>query len=229
MVKVRQSSRGVEVGKMFGSYEVIGPPFSQGYLGRYQALCRCKCGRLRVVAAADLNAGVGHCRGCNRGVPPTHGESGRTRTNLYGVWKVMRARCTNPNVERYPRYGGRGISVCDEWNEYTTFREWAMQNGYAPGLEIDRRDNDGNYEPGNCRWITKKQNSRNTSTNRLLSAFGETKCCVEWAEDHRCQVTASVFIRRISHGWDTERALTQPQRRSPRKMLDPIQPRNMGS
>ncbi len=84
--------------------------------------------------------------------------SGRER--LYAVWGGMVGRCTNPRNKKYSRYGGRGISVCEAWRDYAVFREWATANGYGNDLEIDRIDNDGNYEPGNCQWLTKSENSR---------------------------------------------------------------------
>jgi hypothetical protein len=88
-----------------------------------------------------------------------HGES---KTPLYRMWKAMVRRCESPVAHNYKWYGGKGIRVCDEWrNDYTKFRDWARDNGYARGLELDRKDSDGNYEPGNCQYITKKTNIRN--------------------------------------------------------------------
>ena len=72
----------------------------------------------------------------------------------------MHYRCTNPNIVRYERYGGRGIRVCDQWKEYKVFKEWALSNGYTDNLTIDRIDSDGNYEPNNCQWLTKSENTR---------------------------------------------------------------------
>ena len=88
----------------------------------------------------------------------THGLSKKNK-KLYGVWCSMKARCNNPNTKSYKNYGGRGIKVCDEWqNNFKSFYEWAINNGYKEGLEIDRIDNNGNYEPNNCRFITKQEN-----------------------------------------------------------------------
>lgn len=91
------------------------------------------------------------------------------------------------------------------------FRDWALSHGYADDLEIDRIDNEGNYEPSNCRWVTREVNQRNTRQNRLLSAFGETKTIVEWLEDPRCKVTSeNKFRHRVDAGWLPERAIETP-------------------
>ena len=82
-------------------------------------------------------------------------------SKLYGVWRSMRNRCTNPNNKDFPDYGARGISVCSEWNSFPRFQAWALANGYADGLTLDRINNDGSYEPANCRWVTRKEQAQN--------------------------------------------------------------------
>lgn len=89
---------------------------------------------------------------------------GKTPPGLYMSWKKMRYRCSVTTHPSYSRYGGRGITVASEWTDYEVFREWALANGWAPGLEIDRIDNDGNYEPGNCRWLDRLTHARRQST-----------------------------------------------------------------
>ena len=94
-----------------------------------------------------------------------HGESS---TKLYYIWHNIKNRCLNPNTPYYKYYGGRGITICPEWtDDYTKFRDWSLSNGYQEGLEIDREDTDGNYEPSNCRWVTHKENMRNTRHCKL--------------------------------------------------------------
>jgi len=91
----------------------------------------------------------------------------RKKFPMYGMWKAMISRCRNPNRADYPRYGGRGISVCQEWHDFSLFHAWAIASGYAAGLTIDRMDVNGNYAPDNCRWISVALNSRYKRTTRL--------------------------------------------------------------
>jgi len=123
----------------------------------------------------------------------------------------MRRRCTVPSSEKYPRYGGRGISVCADWQSFDVFYAWATSSGYAEGLSIDRIDNDGNYEPGNCRWATRSTQSGNRRNNVLVTIFGETKNMTEWSRDPRCVVSYMALKLRIERrGWEPARALTTP-------------------
>jgi hypothetical protein len=103
--------------------------------------------------------------------------------NLYGVWLSMKSRCENPNRPKFKDYGYRGIEICEEWQDAGNFAKWAFSNGYKQGLQIDRIDNDGNYEPSNCRFVTPKENSRNRRNTKLLTINGETKSVAEWCEN----------------------------------------------
>ena len=91
---------------------------------------------------------------------------------LYGVWRSMKNRCTNPNNKDFPDYGARGISVCSEWHSFPRFQAWALANGYAEGLTLDRTDNDGSYEPANCRWVTRKEQALNRRPRRGVPTNG---------------------------------------------------------
>lgn len=136
-----------------------------------------------------------------------------TSEPLYAVWSTMRARCENPKHNRYHVYGGRGITVCSEWQDYLTFRRWATRSGYKAGLQIDRRNTDGNYEPGNCYWTSAKQQQRNRRNNRLVTAYGITKTLADWADDPRCVVPYKVLWERLQDGKEFKEALTTPMRR----------------
>lgn len=123
---------------------------------------------------------------------------------LYGIWTDMHRRCVDPRLRCYPRYGGRGIKVCDEWSEYVTFERWARSSGYCRDLTIDRIDNDGNYEPTNCRWATRKQQSRNTSSNRKIVVDGKSVTIAEAAEV--AGVRDITFRGRLRRGLSIEQA-----------------------
>ena len=92
---------------------------------------------------------------------------GQTKTKLYHCWEGVKQRVLNTNKNNYKNYGGRGITICNEWLEFIPFRDWALSNGYAEGLRINRIFNDGNYEPSNCEWITQKENNRKKGSNKI--------------------------------------------------------------
>lgn len=128
---------------------------------------------------------------------------------LDSVWNQMKQRCNNPNSEKYPLYGARGIRV--EFTTYTEFKQWALSSGYAPGLSIDRIDPDGNYCASNCRWATPRQQANNLRTNVLLTAFGETKTVSEWVDDPRCSVSRAALSQRVRRSkWTPEEMVSMP-------------------
>ena len=124
----------------------------------------------------------------------------------------MKARCYYKKDSRYMDYGGRGITVCKEWlDSFQAFYDWAMANGYADDLTIDRIDVDGNYEPSNCRWATRKQQGNNKRSNVLITYGEETHTLAEWAEKVGIKRTTLVSRLFVNH-WDIEKALFQPVR-----------------
>lgn len=120
----------------------------------------------------------------------------------------MLSRCEDEDNPQYKDYGGRGISVCSEWHDFDKFYQWCVSNNFSPELQLDRTNNDGNYEPKNCQFVTGAQNSRNKRNNRIITAFGETKTLVDWSEDPRCSVSRYTLMQRILRGWDHEMALS---------------------
>lgn len=123
-----------------------------------------------------------------------HGDS---KTKLYRVWKTMRGRCNDPTRPHFERYGGRGIKVCQEWqNDYSCFKKWAMEHGYHEGLTIDRIDNNGNYEPENCRWITKKQQAFNRHDTLFFHFNGEVLTTVDLYDRYHIHIQSLIVWRK---------------------------------
>ncbi len=116
----------------------------------------------------------------------------------------MLHRVIDPNKN----YKKRGIKVCEEWQSFDAFLKWAVESGFRPELQIDRIDNDGNYEPENCRWVTHAEQQQNTSRTRWIKAWGETKCLSEWGRDDRCMVTRWGIAYRLRRGWTPEKAIS---------------------
>jgi hypothetical protein len=172
--------------------------------------CVCDCGGLASPAGYALRVGASTSCGCfhnevTGGINRTHGK---TRTPTYLAWNNMRRRCQDPENPNYRSYGARGISVCDRWQIFENFLA-DMGERPARGLELDRIDNDGNYEPGNCRWATRMQQAENKTTNRRLTIDGETKTVSEWGR------LTGLGLKRISArinklGWTPERAILEP-------------------
>jgi hypothetical protein len=172
--------------------------------GNAQWLCRCDCGNEKILRSRHLLCGVTTSCGCDACIGViTHGGS---YSRLYRILRGMKTRTNNPNVKDYPRYGGRGIKVCDEWkNDFAAFRDWAMANGYDDRLSIDRIDNDGNYEPSNCRWVDSKAQNNNRRDNCFLTVNGVTHTATEWSR------ILGIHIRtirdRLKRSWAPERVL----------------------
>ena len=154
--------------------------------------CRCDCGTEKVVQGTSLTSGQTVSCGCMKKIRiakinTTHGGSRSGKEDrLYGIWKNMRRRCNSPKDSHYKSYGGRGVAVCEEWNDYAVFKEWAYENGYNENAEIgectlDRIDNDGNYEPSNCRWANRIVQMNNTSRNHYVELNGTRLTIAEFA------------------------------------------------
>lgn len=178
-------------------------------------VCMCDCGKVTVVKSSDLTCGKTKSCGCFREemkllAHTTHGDGkhGDNRNRLYHIWADMKNRCNSPSNHAYQHYGARGISVCEEWNAYENFKVWALSNGYEEDLTIDRIDVNGNYEPRNCRWITKQEQCYNKTNSRTITYQGETKTVSQWAFE--LGLPRTTLAHRLDDGWSIEAALTVP-------------------
>lgn len=217
MKSLLASNPQVQIGSKHGRLTVMGAAFHirVGAQRRKCAVCECRCGAVLMVWVSSLLTGNTQSCGCRkidiaRARMTTHGCAPKGKyPPLYQLWGNMKKRCTRPIGVDCERYAKRGISVCEEWeNDFAAFRDWAESHGYEHGLQIDRKDNDGNYEPDNCRFVTPQVNSNNRSSNHFIAAFGETKTLAEWSRDPRCVVTYDCLKRRSRKGWPAEAALT---------------------
>ncbi|MCF8012566.1 MAG: hypothetical protein K9L56_14950 [Clostridiales bacterium] len=128
-----------------------------------QFLCRCECGKETIVDSSKLLSGNTKSCGCLKieMVTKKNTNHGMTGTKIHSLWSSMKQRCMNENDKAYKNYGGRGIEVCEEWIDFETFYKWASNNGYEEGLMLERIDNDGDYCPDNCKWVSRKEQNNN--------------------------------------------------------------------
>lgn len=198
-------------GKRFGKLVVI-KTAGKTKNGAYLWQCKCDCGNEIIANVGNLRNGHTKSCGCLRvdRCKTNFTKHGLEHTRLYGIWSDMRLRCYDEKNIAYHRYGGRGITICDEWkNDVKAFYDWATANGYNDSLTIDRIDNDGNYCPENCRWATVKEQASNRRSNILVTHNGKTQTMKKWANEvgTPCKV---VWARMQKLGWSAERALTEP-------------------
>ncbi len=197
------------VGTTFNSW-TIPQEVDRDAHGNRRVLVACECGDEYVRVLNTVRYGTSRC--CRRcrfakrgGVNPgTHNQS---NTPEYKIWCAMRERCYDRSNKRYPRYGGRGITVCGQWLGSNGFVNFLENMGRRPSssLQLDRIDNDGDYSPDNCRWSTRKEQARNRSNNRLITIGSETKTLIEWSEV--TSVKYHTIKARIYRGWTPETAV----------------------
>lgn len=191
-------------GKRFGRLTVLGRAEANGRKGTYW-LCLCDCGKTCSVLSGALV--TGHTTSCccyAKEVSSRAKTHGLCHTKEHAVWKAMRQRCNDKNAENYYRYGGRGIKICSEWNNFTNFYQWCKESGFKDGLTIDRIDNNGDYCPENCRWVDKIAQGNNKCNNRKVMYKGELLSLMQIERltgiDHR------TIGNRLNSGWTVEQA-----------------------
>lgn len=208
------------IGKRFGRLVVLDrvedyiSPSSNRHHPKYR--CRCDCGNIKDVLKQSLVHGLTVSCGCyHKEMATERGKKnathGQTNTRLYHIWTTMRARCYYKGNNRYERYGGRGIKVCDDWLTFDGFSAWAYPAGYDPDAPrgectLDRKDLNGDYCPDNCRWVNAKTQSNNMSRNFNITIGGETRTLKEWCEYYNVSYK-TVFSRIRYCGYDPEEAI----------------------
>lgn len=201
----------------FGRWTVIGRgpiKVSKNGASRITWHCICDCGNEANVVACNLRGGKSVSCGCLRRekcssrmkkINTMHGD---TYTRLFRIWNGIKTRCYNKNATAYPNYGGRGITMCEEWKiDFTAFRDWAILNGYEEDLTCERINNNMGYFPDNCRWISRAAQQKNKRTSRFLTLDGESHVVSEWAEI--TGIHKDTILKRLESGWTVEKALTE--------------------
>lgn len=202
----------LEIGKRYGKVIIIEnlgkikPDVSNH---RYYKI-KCDCGREEIIRDSLLRTGKKtECYNCSIKKRPQY-KHGKTNTRLFKIWQGMKQRCNCETCDAFKWYGGRGITICEEWKDFENFYQWAMNNGYKAELSLDRIDVNGNYEPINCRWATDKQQMNNMRTNRLITYNGETHTLSQWAE--KIGVEDYILDNRLNkYNWTIEKTLTTPK------------------
>lgn len=177
--------------------------------GRARWLCKCECETVKVILGKHLLSRKIQSCGCLQRERATKHKMSNSR--LYSIYRGMKDRCYNQNMPEYHNYGGRGITVCDEWlNDPSAFFKWSLENGYSDDLTIDRKDNDKGYSPENCQWSTFIEQQNNRSNNTHLTRDGETHTVAEWSRI--LNINASTIYTRLSKGCSDEEALRTEKR-----------------
>lgn len=194
-------------GKTFGNWTVLGKGSVRNKKTYWTCRCSCEKHTIRDVYGYSLKRGASTSCDCLKrkltsSIFSTHKQS---NTRLHQIWKGMRKRCNNKNAVGYKNYGGRGIGICAEWDNFANFYEWSMSNNYTELLTLDRINNDGNYEPSNCRWATMKVQANNSRRNHYITINGVTKLLHEWSD--YIGISPSNVLVRLSKGYSDDEML----------------------
>lgn len=193
-------------GKKFGMLTVIGLQDTDSRKTYW--VCQCDCGNIKVVRSDSLQSGAIRSCGCMKKAQEKinltkHHSHKMSGTRIYHIWRGMKDRCYNVHSPSYYRWGGRGITICDEWKDnFSAFYSWAMENGYSENLTIDRIDNNGNYEPINCRWATIGEQSRNRESNVVIQIGNSKRTLREWCEIFELEY-GTILARYHSNGFES--------------------------
>ena len=201
------------IGQKFGRLTVLERDCFRPKGSRTYWICKCDCGTYNSVLAKHLKSGATKSCGCltKETASKNFSKHNLSDSRLHSIWSNMKRRCYSIDNQAYRNYGGRGITVCDEWlgkDGFINFYNWAMENGYSDELTIDRINVNGNYCPENCRWATPKEQANNTRQNRIITFNNESYTMAEWADILKMEYHQLAW--RINNGWSIERAFTEP-------------------
>lgn len=206
----------IEPGKKIKEWTVL--QRVENYKRERAFLCRCKCGYEKVIPSQKLRSKTEcfMCKECSYDAMCKHGNAQQSRRGkrhpIYIAWDNMLRRCENDMHPSYSRYGGRGISVCNDWHDYNIFRQWSLKNGWDIGLSIDRIDNNGNYEPSNCRWTDQQTQVKNSCIPKYVTINGITKNHTEWMQFYGVS-SWFVYNRMKKYNISFEKAVQMPRLR----------------
>ncbi len=204
----------VEPGMRFGRLTILQLSDKKGLRNRQIFTCRCDCGKIRDIPRGSITSGDTTSCGCygrerKKEQNKTHGMRYHP---INSAWRQMKSRCKSTNPHTANSYLDRGITVCEEWNDFMNFYN-DMAPTWKPGLWLERRDNDLGYSRFNCKWATPTEQQRNKRSNRLLEFEGKTKTVSEWAET--IGIPKMTLFSRLGYGWTVDKALTHPIRQWP--------------
>lgn len=203
------------LGMRSGMLEVIGISEKLPNEKKYRLVCKCDCGNTSLQFPYQIKGQKVKSCGCvksklvvetRKHIKGHKTEDNRSKHPLYGTWFLMISRCENIKNKRYSEWGGRGIKVCDEWHDFWNFVKWSDSVGGRPkGYTIDRIDNNGNYEPSNCRWASRSQQQNNTSANVKITYNDETKTIAEWSKI--TGIKHQTLLGRYNSGWSADKII----------------------
>lgn len=193
----------IKIGQKFGRLTVV-KRIENRKSGHSAWLCKCDCGNYKEVTTCHLKDN--HTKSCGCLKNKYNAKSKR----LLNIWRNMLERCDNSNRNDRKYYHDKGITVCEEWRDYKKFEEWSFDNGYADNLTIDRIDENGNYEPNNCQWITMREQQRKKLGNIWIEYNGETKILTDWAREYG--INRATLQSRLEMGYTFDEALKKKPR-----------------
>ena len=182
----------------------------------WYATCKCECGKVveKIQVRSLISENTKSC-GCynldmiiKRNTKHGHKTRNKKTDRLYSIWSDMRRRCSNTTRKDAKNYVLKHITVCEEWNDYNVFMEWALSNGYNDDLTLERIDNDKGYYPENCKWIPKSEQSKNRTSNHYITYNGKTQTLTDWSKE--TGIPRTTLTARLRRNWSIEDALTKP-------------------